>query len=536
MAVYILFAGCILSNRLHDICIMMKPHEGDSHSDSESQPLLDSSGSSIVNIGASEQRTSNRNLFLASAAMLLGSLCLGITLGMSSPMIPDMQKDESSEALDLSDSDISWFGSVMTLGAMTGGLLGGFLIQFFGRKLTAMICGLPFVGGMLLMAYAKNVPMLLAGRTITGFAGGVASLVVPTYISETSTTSLRGLLGSANQLSITLGILLSYSFGIFLTWRWLAIVAAVPCAMLTIFTALIPETPRYLLTLRKRRESRHSLAFLRGRSADVESELKELEESLGRLVGSASWLEVFSQKEIRTPLLLSLGVMFFQQFSGINCVMFYSETIFRNAGFSSDAMVNAALIMLASIQVLFTGISCVIMDKVGRKILLCLSGAVMAVSCGTFGLYFQLTSKNNATDPGLMVEELSSSTSSSNLNWLALTSLLVYIAAFAMGLGPIPWLLLAEIIPVRARGKASGLSTATNWALAFLVTKEFSDMTKAFTTKGTYWMFSGICIIGVLYHWLLLPETKGKTLEQISAHFRGRSHSRLSRDDSDEND
>ncbi|XP_039269934.2 solute carrier family 2, facilitated glucose transporter member 8-like [Styela clava] len=506
-------------------------------SSGEKTPLIRAGSNASVNNGifpiARVKANSNKNLYLSCAAMLLGSLCLGITLGMSSPMIPDMQDDESANAIPMTDSDYSWFGSLMTLGAMAGGILGGGFIGFFGRKLTAMLCGIPFVGGMLLMAYAVNVPMLLIGRTLTGFSGGVASLVVPTYISETSTPHLRGLLGSANQLSITFGILIAYALGIFLTWRWLAIASAVPCAMLTLFTAFVPETPRFLLMQeieeqqavppqhQHRRQSRHSLVFLRGQSADIESELKALEDNLGKATETVSWLDLLRKKSIRTPLLLSLGVMFFQQGSGVNCVMFYSKNIFRNAGFTSETMQNVALILVAFIQVLFTFIACVIMDKAGRKALLIVSGSFMALSSGTFGLYFQLSLSggNNSTgfDLGIVLEELDAS--SGNLNWLALASLLIYMAAFAIGLGPVPWLILSEIIPVRARGKASGLSTGFNWVLAFIFTKEFHDMQVAFTTQGTFWIFAGICLIGIFYHGILLPETKGKTLEEITAYF-----------------
>uniref|UniRef100_H2YZ79 Solute carrier family 2, facilitated glucose transporter member 8 n=1 Tax=Ciona savignyi TaxID=51511 RepID=H2YZ79_CIOSA len=450
-------------------------------------------------------------LFFYSGIMVLGAVSTGLMLGLSAPIIPKMETDKSPNAIHVDKSEASWIGSLLMLGGMVGGPIAGIFMQHFGRKPTAIASGIPYVGGLLMISFAKNVWMVYAGRVITGVAMAFTSLAVPTYVSEISTKGLRGLLGSGNQLGITLGVFISYAAGE-LPWRTLPLVLAGIPVLFVICCLILPETPQFLCMENKPSEAARALQKIRGKNANINSELEGIQQTLSLSMDSASWIEIVTTSSMRWPLLLSILSMFLQQFSGINCIMFYFHTIFQASRFTTSSQLYMASLLVAGVQVLFTVVSCLLVDRAGRRFLLILSGSVMAISMVTFGLYFQLFSSKTFTNNLLLIFLL-------DLNWLALTSMMVYIIAFSLGLGPIPWLLMVELIPLRARAKSSGCVIAFNLLFAFLTTKEFHDLI-ATSDQATFWMFGGICVLSVLFVIFLLPETKGRTFEEIERYFQ----------------
>ncbi|XP_061586290.1 solute carrier family 2, facilitated glucose transporter member 8 isoform X2 [Cololabis saira] len=457
-------------------------------------------------------KVSNGRLYLATLASVLGPLSFGFVLGYSSPAIPELSR-ESDPRLRLSDQQASWFGSIVTVGAALGGLLGGWLVEKVGRKLSLMFCSLPFVFGFTVIIAAQNVWMFYAGRVLTGLASGVTSLVVPIYISEVAHEKVRGLLGSCVQLMVVLGIMGVYLAGLFLDWRWLAVVSSIPPTLLLVVMCFMPETPRFLLAQGKRREAEEALRFLRGPDAPVEWECSRIEES-GDQQGSSFGLSDLRDPGVYKPLLLGVMLMFFQQMTGINAIMFYAENIFEQAHFKDS---DLASVIVGLIQVVFTALAALVMDKAGRKVLLVVSGVAMAISTTTFGVYFYLTAKLH---PGAGLGAVSGD-AAPDLSWLALASMAVFISGFAIGWGPIPWLIMSEIFPVRVRGFASAAVVLTNWSMAFVVTKTFQDMVNLLSSAGTFWLFSSMCVVNVAFTVFFIPETKGRTLEQIEARFRG---------------
>ncbi|XP_063084044.1 solute carrier family 2, facilitated glucose transporter member 8 isoform X6 [Cavia porcellus] len=352
-----------------------------------------------------------RHLFLAAFAASLGSLSFGFALGYSSPAIPSLRRS-AAPAPRLDDSTASWFGAVLTLGAAAGGVLGGWLVDRAGRKLSLMLCTAPFVAGFSLITAAKDVWMLLGGRLLTGLACGVSSLVAPVYISEIAYPAIRGLLGAFVQLMVVTGILFAYLAGL----------PADPA-----------EAPRHLQAL-------HHWHFTDGLPAAVRDQR----------------YHVLHGNHLR-----------------------------------------------------------------GGQV----QGMVMVFSTSAFGTYFKLTQSGSGNSSHV---NLSASVSAEpmdagvGLAWLAVGSVCLFIAGFALGWGPIPWLLMSEIFPLHIKGMATGVCVLTNWLMAFLVTKEFSTLMEALRPCGTFWLASGFCICSVLFTWFCVPETKGKTLEQITAHFEGR--------------
>ncbi|XP_050763630.1 solute carrier family 2, facilitated glucose transporter member 8 [Gymnogyps californianus] len=464
----------------------------------------------------SHPRVQNKKLYLATFAAVLGPLSFGFVLGYSSPVIPQLRKINDPK-LRMDSSQASWFGSLVTLGAAAGGTLGGYLVDKVGRKLSLMLCSIPYVFGYIVIISAQNVWMLYFGRILTGLASGITSLVVPVYISEVSHPKVRGMLGSCVQLMVVTGILGAYIAGIALKWRWLAVLCSFPSCIMLLFMSFMPETPRFLLNRNKRSEAIASLRFLRGPHADHEWECRQIEAGVQE---EGLNLSDFKNPSIYRPLLIGVALMFFQQVTGINAVMFYAETIFEDANFKDSRM---ASVIVGSIQVCFTAVAALIIDKTGRKVLLYISGIIMALSTALFGLYFKmvLPNRNNSSNPDVWFTLNSASPGTeSSISWLAVVSLGLFVAGFALGWGPVPWLVISEIFPLKARGILSGACVLTNWVMAFLVTKEFHDFIGFLTSYGTFWLFSAFCCLNVTFTAFYVPETKGQTLEQIEAYFR----------------
>ncbi|KAM6237545.1 solute carrier family 2, facilitated glucose transporter member 8 isoform 1-T1 [Spheniscus humboldti] len=464
-------------------------------------------------------RVQNKKLYLATFAAVLGPLSFGFVLGYSSPVIPELRKINDPK-LRLDSNQASWFGSVVTLGAAAGGILGGYLVDKAGRKPSLMLCSIPYVFGYIVIISAQNVWMLYFGRMLTGLASGITSLVVPMYISEVSHPKVRGMLGSCVQLMVVTGILGAYVAGITLKWHWLAVLCAFPSCIMLLFMSFMPETPRFLLNRHKRSEAIASLRFLRGPHADHEWECRQIEASVQE---EGLNLSEFKNPSIYRPLLTGVALMFFQQVTGINAVMFYAETIFENADFKVIRDSRMASVVVGSIQVCFTAVAALIIDKTGRKVLLYISGIIMALSTALFGLYFKmvLPNRNNSSNPDVLFNLNSASPGTeSSISWLAVVSLGLFVAGFALGWGPVPWLVISEIFPLKARGVSSGACVLTNWVMAFLVTKEFNDFIGFLTSYGTFWLFSAFCCLNVTFTAFYIPETKGQTLEQIEAYYR----------------
>ncbi|XP_026177905.1 solute carrier family 2, facilitated glucose transporter member 8 [Mastacembelus armatus] len=493
---------------------------------SERRRLLDADGGDDDPAGLiSEQeaylsKVKNKNLYLATFASVLGPMSFGFVLGYSSPAIPELTRI-ADPRLRLDDVQASWFGSIVTVGAAAGGLLGGWMVEKIGRKLSLMFCSLPFVFGFTVIIAAQNVWMLYVGRVLTGLASGVTSLVVPLYISEMAHERVRGTLGSCVQLMVVLGIMGVYLAGLFLDWRWLAICSSIPPTLLIVCMCFMPETPRFLLSQGKRQEAEEALRFLRGPDAPVEWECGRIEDACDEQ-GSNFQMSDLKDPGVYKPLVIGIMLMIFQQMSGINAIMFYAENIFEQAHFKAS---DLASVIVGLIQVVFTAVAALIMDRAGRKILLIISGVAMAISTTAFGVYFHLMSKlHRSTSLSLVMLDVQSTAGEEpapDLAWLALASMAIFITGFALGWGPIPWLVMSEIFPLKVRGFASAACVLTNWTMAFVVTKTFQDMMNVLTNAGTFWLFSSVCTLSIIFTAFFIPETKGKTLEQIEATFRG---------------
>jgi len=467
-----------------------------------------------------------------AAGAALGALVFGYVLGFSSPSLPGMIgrvfSDVTCSGKTAASATADLWSSIVNVGCMVGALAGARVLDACGRRGALIyVAGPLYAGAWLLTAKAHDSGTLIAARVVLGAGVGVCSVAVPVYIAETAPVSLRGALGAANQLAVTIGIFLVYLFGLLEphaslsyacgakqegmargAWRRLALVGAFLGGALSAVGSLLPESPVWLQRRGRSAAAADALRRLRGGDADrAAAELAKLADASnggddeGMSVSDVA-RALFSKSgdaAVRAPLLVAMVVMVCQQFSGINAVIFFSGTILNSAGMANQDL-GGAIVM--GIQVVATGISCLLMDRAGRRPLLIGSLGGMALAAGTMSLYFAL---RPACPP-----------------WVALGALVVYIVSFSLGLGPIPWLLMAEILPARARGVAASAATLLNWTCSFVVTETFADLVQWIEPAGAFLVFAGVCVAGCGYVLVAVPETKGLQLAEVEALFVAR--------------
>lgn len=285
--------------------------------------------------------------------------------------------------------------------------------------------------------------------------------------------------------------------------RYSAVSGAIFSLIAAFLMVLMPESPRWLMTQKRRGEAKNAILFLQGRHHDAEADCKQMETEIqAQPKGSINFRE-FGAPTVYKPFMLSILLMLFQQFSGVNAVLFYTVQIFESAKSSLDSAL--ATILVSIVQVIATLVSSLLMDRAGRKPLLMVSGGCMAVSLLVFG-GFDFARRRDES----VVE---------SYGWLPLVCLMSFIAAFSIGFGPTPWLMVAEMTPARFRSIVSGIATALNWTFAFIVTKTFKAEEESMHSYGVYWMYGSVCLASIFMTVFLLPETKGKDMEEIQEFF-----------------
>ena len=370
--------------------------------------------------------------------------------------------------------------------------------------LTALVFGLGAIGA----ALAPGTPWLLAARVVAGTAIGIASFVAPLYISEIAPVAIRGKLVSINQVALTSGIVISYvvdyAFAGSQAWRWMFALAVIPAAAFGIGLMFIPNSPRWLVDRGHADQARDVLKRIRG-PEQVDGELSEIRHSVAQQKGH--WSELLSPL-LRPAMIVGIGLAIAQQITGINTVIYYAPTIFRFAGLSSASVAILASVGVGVVNVVLTVVAMQLIDRVGRRPLLLVSLAGMSLSLFVLGLAFSL--------PQL----------SGSLGWIAVASLMVYVGSFAVGLGPVFWLMLSEIYPLRIRGRAMSVGTVANWSANLLVALSFLTLTQVLGKPATFWLYGVISIVAWFFAFFLVPETKGRSLEEIEAHWRAGKHPR----------
>lgn len=434
---------------------------------------------------------------------------MGLALGYTAPAFVDMEKDTNSSIFDKDatkkENQKSLIGSMLAVGALIGGLLGEPSNKMFGRRLSLVMFGIPFALGWLLIALAKGLTLIILGRLLTGLCCGLVSGTAPTYVVEIAPPQIRGFLGTCFQVMVVIGILIAAVFGTFMSWQTLAGVSIIAAAGMSGLMLIMPETPQWLLSKSRNEDAEASLKVLRSGAINQEFDTMTRAAANAQQGGSQYSIAMLKSREFYKPFILALALMFFQQFSGINAVLFYQSDIFKKAAPQLDPALATIYVCVA--QVIATVIGSVLVDRLGRRALLLLSGLFHTISLVVFGIYSHIS--------------LSDKEFQNNNAWLALTSLIVFISAFSIGYGPIPWMMIPELSSSRVRSMVASIATAFNWACVYIVTGYVKGLMAAIGDDWTYWLFAIICALSCVFVLLCLPETKGRSSEQIQRELLG---------------
>ncbi|PIS01256.1 MAG: MFS transporter [Chlamydiae bacterium CG10_big_fil_rev_8_21_14_0_10_35_9] len=383
--------------------------------------------------------------------------------------------------------------STLLIGALIAAILGGSFADHFGRKTSLLVTSLLFLVGTYLLTGANSVLEILTGRFIIGLGIGLASLVVPLYIAEMSPAKHRGMLVSFNQFAITIGILLAYIINYYFSssqdWRWMFGFAFIPAVLQLIGLYFISDTPSWFISHGKKAKAMEVLEKTR-RPKKEEEVLQKT--NISRKEGRIK--ELFNTK-VKAPFLVGIGISVFQQITGINIVIYYAPRIFQLAGFATAESAISATLSIGIINVLMTIVALWLIDRLGRRPLLIIGIAGMAASLAVLGWSFLIELEG--------------------ISYIAVGSVMVYVSFFAISLGPIAWLIISEIFPLKIRGRAMGIAVFANWSANYIVSLTFLTLVEILGTGFTFWFYTTICLLALWFVIRKVPETKGKTLEQI---------------------
>lgn len=478
-----------------------------------------------------EQKKTNAFVIVIAVIAATGGLLFGYDSGVISGALLYIKQDPVllANGQEVMPERIQeWIVSIVLVGATIGAISSGRLTDLYGRKKIIFYTAILNAVGTLLSALATSVSILLLARALVGLAIGVASYAVPLYISEISPARVRGTLVSLNQLAITVGILASYlvnigfsdlpadwsAWGISEGWRWMLMIGFFPALILGIGMIFLPETPRWLMSASH--ESNAQRVLRKIGEINPSKVAGEIKESLAK-EEKAGWRELLV-KWVRPALIIGIGMAILMQVTGINTVIYYSPTILQKAGFVAEGDAILAALPIGIVNVVFTVLALFLIDKWGRKPLLYLGLAGMAIALFVLGFSF-----------------LFHETVGDALQWLSLGSMVIYIPFFALTLGPVGYVIMSEVFPTRVRGLGMSVALFFNWVANFVVANTFLSLASALTAEGNqititgepgpnpggaFLVYAVIAIIGIIFVLRMVPETKGHSLEEIEQHFQ----------------
>src|SRR5438309_8916686 len=438
-------------------------------------------------------------VYIAASFAALGGLLFGYDTGVISGALIFIKRE-----FGLTTVAEEIVVSGVLLGATLGAIVGGKAADLFGRRRVLLVTAAIFGIGALASAMAPSPTVLIVSRVVLGLAIGLASTNVPVYLSEVAPAHARGWVVSLFQLAVTIGIvvayLIDYVFAGVQGWRWMLGLAVAPALVFGTGMFFLPETPRWLIRGGHHEVAHRVLLRIRGHS-DVNVEIEEIKASLAQQAESGHWADLL-HRQVRPTLVVGLGLAIFQQITGINTVIYYAPRILQSAGFNSASGAILATVGVGVVNVAMTVIAMYLVDRAGRRPLLLIGIAGMIVTLGVLGLSFRY--------------------SSGQLAWIAVICLMGYVASFAIGLGPIFWLLIAEIYPLKIRGVAEGTAATFNWASNLIVSLTFLTLVEKLGASSTFFLYALASVASWLFAFYFVPETKGRTLEQIEAFWRER--------------
>ncbi len=440
-----------------------------------------------------------RFVYIAALFAALGGLLFGYDTGVISGALIFIKRE-----FGLTTTAEEVVVSGVLLGATIGAIFGGKAADLFGRRRVLLVTAAIFGIGALASAVAPSPTILIVSRVVLGLAIGLASTNVPVYLSEVAPPHARGWVVSLFQLAVTIGIVVAYltdyAFAGVEGWRWMLGLAVAPALVFGTGMFFLPETPRWLIRGGHHEVAHRVLVRIRELS-DVNVEIEEIKSSLAQQAESGHWTDLL-RRQVRPALVVGLGLAIFQQITGINTVIYYAPRILQSAGFNSASGAILATVGVGVVNVAMTIVAMFLVDRAGRRPLLLVGIAGMIITLGALGLSFRYPS--------------------GQLAWISVICLMGYVASFAIGLGPIFWLLIAEIYPLKIRGLAEGTAATFNWASNLIVSLTFLTLVEKLGASSTFLLYALASVASWLFAYYFVPETKGRTLEQIEAFWRAR--------------
>jgi MFS transporter, SP family, arabinose:H+ symporter len=431
-------------------------------------------------------------VYAISAAAAISGLLFGFDTAVINGALVFLK-----EQFRLSDVQTEVAASALLVGCLLGAGGAGELTDRFGRKRVLLAAAALFCISSLGTALPRTLGEFVAARFVAGLAIGVASVLAPMYIAEVAPPAIRGRLVTLNQMAIVTGILLAYFVNWLLaglgaaSWRWMFASAAVPSAIFFIALLLIPESPRWLVARGRAAEALATLARVSGPKI-AEREMGEIRAGLAE--ESGSWGELL-RPGLRRAMVLAIGLAILCQVTGINTVIYYGALLFKeHAGSASAADAIGANVIIGTVNFLATIVAIFLIDRAGRRRLLLVGSAGMGVALALLGFAFRMSPPPTQLVLGLV---------------------LLYVASFAISMGAVIWVYIAELFPTRVRGRAMSVGTLFIWAACLLVTMTFLSMVRALGPSGAFWVYGSLCAVSFVFVWALAPETKGRSLEEI---------------------
>ena len=411
--------------------------------------------------------------------------------------------------------------SGVLVGAIIGALSGGKIADLFGRRKANMIAGAIFFVAAISLALSPSPWWCCFNRVFIGLGVGLASAVGPLYISETSPPKYRGAMISLFQMAIVIGILVAYLVDLAFTpaadavapadhkgWRWMFAIGGIPGILLFLGFIFVPASPRWLV-MRGRHEEASKVLHQTLPHDDAKEQLELILADVKRASVSSKKVSLLNVKGGKLALHIAIGLAVLQQITGINAVIYYGVDIFKAAGFESSGAQIGAQVGLGVVNLLFTVVAILFIDKLGRRPLLLIGSAVMTLSLAALAIGFLLMPK---TAPGAEHHV-------TGLSILVLVALSTYIAAFAASLGPLVWTMIAEIFPNEVRGKGVSIASGSNWIANLAIGLTFLTMIQGLSAQSTFFIFAGLGLFTFFWILIVVPETKGYTLEEIEANL-----------------
>lgn len=456
----------------------------------------------------------NKLVYVIALVAATGGLLFGFDTGVISGAIPFFQNH-----FQINDGMVEIITSAGLVGAIFGALFSGSITDKLGRKKVILASAIIFGIGALTSGVATNVTELILARLFLGVAIGISSFAVPLYIAEISPAKVRGMLVSTFQLMITIGVLVSFLTDLYFAdeadmscWRPMFYVGVIPALILFVGMIFMPESPRWLLTKNKEIESRKILNKIEG-EAQAELTINLIKEEAAKdVLGKSAWKSLFESKN-ETPLFIAIGIMFFQQFVGINTVIYYSPKIFLMAGFDSTISAIWASVGVGLVNVIFSLVSIYFIDRLGRRKLYFIGLTGIASTLLLLSLAFIYINILGVFG-----------------QWLLVLLVFAYVAFFAISIGPLGWLIISEIFPQKIRGLGTSIGALSVWIFNSIVTFTFfkivhllsipavnnpSGIENTANPAGAFLFYGGIAVLAIIWGYFYVPETKGVPLEII---------------------